>query len=84
VITLGMDVLYVLILQSEGEGDLYRARPQLIAMSLAASAAVALGGRLVREPRLRLALLAAAAFAITAGAGVSALVLVGTILTTTS
>jgi hypothetical protein len=125
VITLGMDVLYVLILQSEGEGDLNRARPQLIATSLAASAAVALGGWLVREPRLRLALLAAAAFtllawgflgifsiglpvfvagvlllasasrvadelstgegfAITAAAGVSALVLVGTILTTTS
>jgi len=65
-ITLGMDVVYVLILQSQGEGDLHRARPQLIATSLAASAAVALGGWLVREPRLRLALLAAAAFTLLA------------------
>jgi hypothetical protein len=61
-----MDVLYVLILQSEGEGDLHRARPQLIATSLAASAAVALGGWRVRDPRLRLALLAAAAFTLLA------------------
>jgi hypothetical protein len=124
-ITLGMDVVYVLILQSEGEGDLHRARPQLIATSLAASAAVALGGWRVRDPRLRLALLAAAAFtllawgflamlsiglpvfvagvlllisasraanevstregfAITAAAGVSALVLAGVIVTTTN
>jgi len=124
-ITLGMDVVYVLILQSEGEGDLHRARPQLIATSLAASAAVALGGWRVRNPRLRLALLAAAAFtllawgflamlsiglpifvagvlllvsasrtadkvstraafAITAAAGVSALVLAGIIVTTTN
>jgi len=124
-ITLGIDVLYVVILRSEGEGDLHRARPQLIASSLAASAAVALGGWLVREPRLRLALLAAAsftllawgvlgmfsiglpifvagflllvsasraadevpgseAFAITAAAGVAALVLVATIVVTTS
>src|SRR6266705_2080658 len=59
-ITLGMDVVYVLILQSQGEGDLHRARP------LAASAAVALGGWRVREPRLRLALLAAAAFTLLA------------------
>ena len=65
-ITLGMDVVYVLILQSEGEGDLHRARPQLIATSLAASAAVALGGWRVRDPRLRLALLAAAAFTLLA------------------
>ncbi len=124
-ITLGMDVLYVVILQSEGEGDLHRARTQLIAASLAASAAIALGGWRVREPRLRLALLTAAsftllawgflamfsiglpvfvagilllvsasrvadevptpeAFAITAVTGVSALLLVGAILTTTS
>jgi len=120
-----MDVLYVVILQSEGEGDLHRARTQLIAASLAASAAIALGGWRVREPRLRLALLTAAsftllawgflamfsiglpvfvagilllvsasrvadevptpeAFAITAVTGVSALLLVGAILTTTS
>jgi len=65
-ITLGMDVVYVLILQSQGEGDLHRARPQLIATSLAASAAVALGGWRVREPRLRLALFAAAAFTLLA------------------
>ena len=124
-ITFGMDVLYVVILQSEGEGDLHRARAQLIATSLAASGLVALGGWLVREPRLRLALLAAASFtlltwgflalfsiglpvfvagvlllvstshaadevstsegfAITAATAVSALVLVGTIVTTTS
>ena len=68
VITLGMDVLYVLILRSEGEGDLHRARAQLIAASLAASAAVALGGWLVREPRLRLALLATASFTLLAWA----------------
>jgi hypothetical protein len=61
-IALGMDVVSVLVLQSEGEADLDRTRPQLIAASLAASAAVALGGWLVREPRLRLALLSAAAF----------------------
>jgi hypothetical protein len=124
-IALGMDVLYVLILRSEGEGDLHRSRTQLIATSLAASAAIALGGWRVREPRLRLALLTAAsftllawgflgmfsiglpvfaagilllvsasraaaevptaeAFAITAVTGVSALVLAGAILTTTS
>jgi hypothetical protein len=124
-IALGMDVLYVVILQSEGEGDLHRARTQLIAASLAASAAIALGGWRVREPRLRLALLTAAsftllawgflamfsiglpvfvagmlllvsasrvadevptpeAFVVTAATGVSALVLVGAILTTTS
>ena len=123
-ITLGIDVVYILILQSEGEGDLHRARTQLIATSLAASAAIALCGWRVREPRLRLVLLTAAsftllawgflamfsiglpvfvagilllvsasraaddvpraeAFAITAVAGVSALVLAGVILTTT-
>ena len=67
-ITLGMDVLYVVILQSEGEGDLHRARTQLIAASLAASAAIALGGWRVREPRLRLALLTAASFTLLAWA----------------
>jgi hypothetical protein len=61
-VVLGMDVVYVLVLRSEGEGDLNRTRPQLIAASLAAAGAVALGGWLVREPRLRLALLSAAAF----------------------
>ena len=61
-IALGMDVLYVVILSSEGEGDLYSARVELIVASLAASAAVALGGWFVREPRLRLGLLTAASF----------------------
>ena len=65
-ITLGMDVLYVVILRSEGEGDLHRARTQLIAASLAGSAAIALGGWRVREPRLRLALLTAASFTLLA------------------
>jgi hypothetical protein len=65
-IALGVDVLYVVILRSEGEGDLHRARPQLIAASLAASAVVALGGWLVREPRLRLGLLTAASFTLLA------------------
>jgi len=124
-ITIGIDVLYVVILRSEGEGELHRPRAQLIAASLAASAVIALGGWLVREPRLRLALLAAAAFtllawgflamfsiglpvvvagilvlvsasraadevstsqgfAITAVTGVSAIVLVGTIVVTTN
>ena len=41
-IALGMDVLYVVILRSEGEGDLHSARVELIVASLAASAAVAL------------------------------------------
>jgi membrane protease YdiL (CAAX protease family) len=62
VIAFGMDALYIAILHSEGEGDLHRARAQLIAASLAVSGAVALAGWLVRDPRLRLALLAAAAF----------------------
>ena len=61
-IALGMDVLYVVILRSEGEGDLHSARTQLIVASLAASAAVALGGWFVRKPRLRLGLLTAASF----------------------
>ena len=61
-IVLGMDVLYVVILRSEGEGDLQSTRTQLIVASLAASAAVALGGWLLREPHLRLALLTAASF----------------------
>src|SRR4249920_397205 len=61
-IALGMDVLYVVILRSEGEGDLYSTRVELIVASLAASAAVALGGWFVREPRLRLGLLTAASF----------------------
>jgi membrane protease YdiL (CAAX protease family) len=65
-IALGVDVLYVVILRSEGEGDLHRTRPQLIAASLAASAVVALGGWLVREPRLRLGLLTAASFTLLA------------------
>ena len=65
-ITLGVDVLYVLILWSEGEGDLHRARAQLIATSLAASAAVALGGCWVPEPRVRLGLLSAASFTLLA------------------
>jgi len=124
-IALGMDVLYVVILRSEGEGDLYSTRVELIVASLAASAAVALGGWFVREPRLRLGLLTAASFTllgwgflamfsiglpvlvagalllasasqaaddtsttersvITAATGVSALVLVGAIIATTS
>ena len=33
-IALGMDVLYVVILRSEGEGDLHSARTQLIVASL--------------------------------------------------
>lgn len=66
VIALGMDVLYVVILQREGEGDLHRAGAQLIAASLAVSAAVAFGGWRVREPCLRLALLAAASFTLLA------------------
>ncbi len=61
-LTLGMDVVYVLVLQSEGEGDLNRARARLIAASLAGSAGVTLGGWLVRDPRLRLGLLGAASF----------------------
>src|SRR5437763_8670110 len=61
-IALAMDVVYVIVLRSEGEGDLHRARAQLIAASLAASAAVALSGWLVREPRLRLGLMGAASF----------------------
>jgi membrane protease YdiL (CAAX protease family) len=65
-IALGVDVLYVVILRSEGEGDLHRTRAQLIAASLAASAVVALGGWLVREPRLRLGLLTAASFTLLA------------------
>jgi hypothetical protein len=65
-IALAVDVAYLLVLRSEGEGDLHRARVQLIATSLAASAAVGLGAGLVREPRLRLALLAAASFTLLA------------------
>ncbi|HYX89015.1 MAG TPA: hypothetical protein VE753_06570 [Gaiellaceae bacterium] len=65
-IALGMDVAYVLLLRSAGEGDIHRARPQLIAASLAASAGIALGGSLVRAPRLRLGLLAAASFTLLA------------------
>jgi membrane protease YdiL (CAAX protease family) len=65
-IALGMDVLYVVILQGEGEGELHGARAQLIATSLAASGIVALGGWLVRKPRLQLALLAAASFTLLA------------------
>jgi hypothetical protein len=61
-IVLGTDVLYVLILRNEGEGDLHRARARLIAGSLAASAAVALGGWRVHKARVRLALLSAASF----------------------
>ena len=125
VIALGMDALYVVILNSEGEGDLHSARPQLIVASLATSAAVALGGWFVRDPRLRLGLLTAASFTllgwgflamfsiglpvlvagvlllasasqtapdisstersvITSATGISALVLVGAIIATTS
>ena len=65
-IALGIDVLYVLILRSEGEGDLHRARAQFIATSLAASAAIALGGWRVPEPRVRLGLLSAASFTLLA------------------
>jgi hypothetical protein len=65
-IVLGMDVVYVLVLRSEGEGDLHRAGPQLIAASLAACAAIAAGAWFVREPRVRLALLVSAAFTLLA------------------
>src|ERR671922_584706 len=65
-IAFGMDVVYLFVLRSEGEGDLQRARPQLIAASIAASAAAAFVSPLLREPRLRLALLAAAAFTLLA------------------
>jgi hypothetical protein len=65
-IALAVDVVYLIVLQSEGEGDFHRARVQLIAASLAASSAVALGAWSVREPRARVALLAAASFTLLA------------------
>jgi hypothetical protein len=65
-ITLGIDVLYVLILRSEGEGDLHRARAQLIAASLAGSAAIAFVGWRIREPSRRLAVLTLASFTLLA------------------
>jgi hypothetical protein len=65
-IALGMDVIYVLVLRNEGEGDLHQARTQLIAASLAACAAIALAAPFVREPHVRLALLVTAAFTLLA------------------
>jgi hypothetical protein len=59
-LTLGMDVVYILLLSAEGEGDLDRVRTRLIATSLAAASAASFGGWLVGDPRLRLGLLNAA------------------------
>lgn len=61
-LTLGMDVVYILVLGAEGAGDLGRVTVRLIAASLAAASAASLGGWLIPDPRLRLGLLNAASF----------------------
>ena len=59
--SLGVDVVYLLIIHGEGEGELTRSRVIFVAASIGAAAALAFAGALTSKPLLRFALLAFAA-----------------------